>query len=44
MIERTSTEHARRVPVEANDKRFARMKVLKGIVKRIERGLGERKK
>lgn len=39
MIERTSTEHAPWSLVEANDKRFARIKVLKGIVKGIERVL-----
>ena len=39
MLERTSTEIAPWVLVEANDKKFARIKVLKTIVRRIERAL-----
>jgi polyphosphate:AMP phosphotransferase len=41
MVERTSTEISRWTLVEANDKRFARIKVLKTLVKRIERALDE---
>jgi polyphosphate kinase 2 (PPK2 family) len=39
MIERTSTEIAPWTLVEANDKRFARLKVLKTVVGRIEDAL-----
>jgi AMP-polyphosphate phosphotransferase len=39
MIERTSTEIAPWTLVEANDKKFARIKVLKTVVKQIERAL-----
>ncbi|HEX7614996.1 MAG TPA: polyphosphate:AMP phosphotransferase, partial [Thermoanaerobaculia bacterium] len=39
MIERTSTPNAPWTLVEANDKKFARIKVLKTICKRIERAL-----
>jgi len=42
MIERTSTEHAPWVLVEANDKHFARVKVLSSLVEGIERALDER--
>jgi AMP-polyphosphate phosphotransferase len=40
MVERTSTEIAPWTLVAANDKRHARIKVLKTIVKRIENALG----
>ncbi|MDL2261161.1 phosphate--AMP phosphotransferase [Methanimicrococcus sp. OttesenSCG-928-J09] len=40
MIEKTSTEKAPWVVVEANDKYYARIKVLKTVVKRIEEELG----
>ncbi len=40
MVERTSTEIAPWTLVEANDKRFARIKVLRTIVKRLEAALG----
>ena len=36
MVDRTSTEHAPWTLVEAEDKRFARIKVLKTIVQRLE--------
>ncbi len=39
MVDRTSTQLAPWTLVEANDKYFARLKVLKTIVKRIEAGL-----
>jgi polyphosphate:AMP phosphotransferase len=39
MVERTSTEVAPWTLVEANDKKFARIKVLKTLVKSIERAL-----
>lgn len=39
MIERTSTKGAPWTLVEANDKMFARIKVLKTICERIERAL-----
>jgi polyphosphate:AMP phosphotransferase len=39
MIERTSTQGAPWTLVEANDKKFARVKVLKTICKRVERAL-----
>jgi len=39
MIDRTSTQEAPWTLVEANDKRFARVKVLKTIARRIERAL-----
>ncbi len=39
MVDRTSTELAPWTLVEANDKRFARVKVLKTIVKRLEDAL-----
>lgn len=41
MVERTSTEISKWTLVEANDKKFARIKVLKTLVKRIERALDE---
>ena len=41
MIERTSTGSAPWTLVEANDKKFARLKVLKTICKRIERAFDE---
>lgn len=41
MIERTSTTSAPWTLVEANDKKFARIKVLKTICKRIERAFDE---
>ena len=41
MIARTSTEHAPWTLVEAEDKRFARIKVLKTIVAAIERAEAE---
>ncbi len=40
MVDRTSTELAPWTLVEANDKRYARVKVLKTIVTRIEDALG----
>ena len=40
MVERTSTELAPWTLVEANDKYFARVKVLKTIVRRLEAALG----
>ena len=40
MIERTSTPHAPWVLVEANDKHWARIKVMKTVVKRLEKELG----
>ncbi|MBI3450195.1 MAG: polyphosphate:AMP phosphotransferase [Acidobacteria bacterium] len=40
MIERTSTEAAPWVPVEANDKNWARVKVMKTVARRLERELG----
>jgi polyphosphate kinase 2 (PPK2 family) len=40
MIERTSTEIAPWTLVAANDKKHARIKVLKTLVKRIEAALG----
>jgi polyphosphate kinase 2 (PPK2 family) len=36
MVDRTSTEYAPWVMVEANDKRHARIKVLETLVRRIE--------
>ena len=39
MIERTSTENAPWVPVEANDKNYARIKVLETICNRLKDGL-----
>ena len=36
MVDRTSTEHAPWTLVEAEDKRYARIKVLKTIVQRLE--------
>jgi polyphosphate kinase 2 (PPK2 family) len=41
MVERTSTELAPWTLVAANDKRYARIKVPKTVVKRIERALGD---
>lgn len=41
MIDRTSTEIAPWTLVEANDKRFARLKVLKTVCKRLEDCLGK---
>ena len=38
MFEKTSTEHAPWTLVEANDKRWARLKVLKTVVSRLEEG------
>lgn len=43
MIERTSTENAPWTLVEANDKRYARIKVLKTLVRSIERALDKGK-
>lgn len=40
MLERTSTQTAPWVLVEAEDKRHARIKVLKDLCRRIERALG----
>lgn len=37
MLEKTSVDHAPWTLVEANDKKFARLKVLKTIVKRLEK-------
>ena len=39
MVERTSTEFAPWTLVEANDKRFARIKVLRAVVERLEAAL-----
>jgi len=39
MIERTSTEYAPWVLVEGNDKRWARVKVLRSVVETLEREL-----
>ena len=39
MIERTSTEGARWTIIEANDKHYARVKVLSTLVSRIEAAL-----
>jgi polyphosphate kinase 2 (PPK2 family) len=39
MVDRTSTESAPWTLVEANDKSFARVKVLKTLCERIEAGL-----
>ena len=39
MIDRTSTEIAPWTLVEANDKRYARLKVLKTVAKRLEDAL-----
>ena len=41
MVERTSTQHAPWTLVEANDKQFARIKILKTLCKRIETHLAE---
>ncbi|MHC4940932.1 MAG: polyphosphate:AMP phosphotransferase [Planctomycetota bacterium] len=41
MIEHTSTQHAPWVVVEGNDKRYARIKVLKAVCKRMQEALGE---
>ena len=40
MVDRTSTELAPWTLVEANDKYFARIKVLRTIVRRLEAALG----
>ena len=40
MVDRTSTEIAPWTLVEAEDKHFARVKVLKTIVERLEAALG----
>jgi polyphosphate:AMP phosphotransferase len=40
MVDRTSTEHAPWTLVEANDKYFARVKVLKTVVDQLEKQLG----
>ncbi|HTN63427.1 MAG TPA: polyphosphate kinase, partial [Devosia sp.] len=37
MIEKTSTDHAPWTLVEANDKKLARLKVLRTVVKRLEK-------
>lgn len=42
MIDKTSTEKAPWVIIEANDKYYARIKILRTIVKRIEKELGEK--
>ena len=39
MVEKTSTDYAPWTLVEANCKRFARVKVLRTIVERLEAGL-----
>jgi len=39
MIDRTSARHAPWTLVEANDKKFARLKVLRTIVQRLEEDL-----
>jgi polyphosphate:AMP phosphotransferase len=41
MIDRTSTEQAPWLLVEANDKKYARIKVLRTVVERLEEGLKE---
>ena len=40
MIDRTSTDHAPWTIVEANDKRYARVKILRTVVARLEEALG----
>ena len=37
MVDRTSSRHAPWALIEANDKKFARLKVLRTIVERLER-------
>lgn len=44
MVDRTSTDQAPWTLIEANDKRFARVKVLKTLCKRIKEALGNTKK
>jgi len=39
MIERTSVEHAPWVLVEANDKNYARIKVMKTVAKALTRAV-----
>jgi polyphosphate kinase 2 (PPK2 family) len=39
MIDRTSTEYAPWTIVEANDKRYARIKILRTLCERIEQSL-----
>jgi len=41
MIEKTNTEKAPWVIIEANDKYYARTKILKTVIKRIEKELGD---
>jgi len=41
MVERCSTRAAPWTLVEAEDKRYARIRVLKTLVERLEAGLGE---
>ena len=41
MVERTSTDHAPRILVEANDKNWARIKVIKTVVKALKKALKE---
>lgn len=43
MVDRTSTEHAPWVLVEANDKNFARIKILKTLCQQIEAAIKKRK-
>jgi len=43
MVERTSTEYAPWVLVEANDKKYARLKVLRVFCDRLERALKKQK-
>jgi polyphosphate kinase 2 (PPK2 family) len=43
MVDRTSTEIAPWTLVEANDKNFARIKVLKTLCQRIEDAMGTNK-
>ncbi len=42
MVTRTSTEYAPWMLIEGNDKRFARIKILKSYVKRLEQALDNR--
>jgi polyphosphate kinase 2 (PPK2 family) len=41
MIERTSTDHAPWVLVEAEDKRWARVKTMKTVCKHLEKALAD---
>ena len=43
MIDRTSTNSAPWTLVEANDKNFARVKILRAVCERLERALNDAK-